>query len=143
MQFATGRTLSWDFKRPCIECSEFRLMLLMHCKERDCTAHSKQIFPEMKLRGLVPNSFIFKWDYINRSQIHECGNWERGLAVSFLGVHKSDLVCSVFFPRLRDSTCRARIFKLLRSPRIDSKEPIPPGCVAWRAGTTNLFLLGS
>ncbi len=26
---------------------------------------------------------------------------------------------------------RARIFKLLRSPRIDSKEPIPPDCVAW------------
>jgi hypothetical protein len=25
----------------------------------------------------------------------------------------------------------ARIFKLLRSPRIDSKEPILPGCVAW------------
>ncbi len=24
----------------------------------------------------------------------------------------------------------AGIFKLLRSPRIDSKEPIPPGCVA-------------
>jgi hypothetical protein len=38
---------------------------------------------------------------------------------------------------------RARIFKLLRNPRIDPKEPIPPGCVAWRAGTTNLFLLGS
>jgi hypothetical protein len=34
---------------------------------------------------------------------------------------------------------RARIFKLLRSPRIDSKEPIPPGCVAWRASTTTLF----
>ncbi len=34
-------------------------------------------------------------------------------------------------------------FKLLRSPRIDSKEPIPPGCVAWRAGTTTLFLFGS
>ncbi len=27
---------------------------------------------------------------------------------------------------------RARIFKLLRSPRIDSKEPILSGCVAWR-----------
>jgi hypothetical protein len=38
---------------------------------------------------------------------------------------------------------RARICKLLRSPRIDSKETIPPGCVAWRAGTTALFLLGS
>ncbi len=25
----------------------------------------------------------------------------------------------------------ARIFKLLRNPRIDSKEPIPPGCVDW------------
>jgi hypothetical protein len=25
---------------------------------------------------------------------------------------------------------RARIFKILRSPGIDSKEPIPPGCVA-------------
>ncbi len=37
----------------------------------------------------------------------------------------------------------ARIFKLLRSPRIDSKEPIPPGCVAWRADTTTLYLLGS
>jgi hypothetical protein len=27
---------------------------------------------------------------------------------------------------------RARICKLLRSPRIDFKESIPPGCVAWR-----------
>ncbi len=63
---------------------------------------------------------------------------------------------------------RVRIFKLLRSPRIDAKEPIPPGCVAWagifkplwgpgidaqasipptyvawRAGTITLFLLGA
>ncbi len=37
---------------------------------------------------------------------------------------------------------RARIFKLLRSPRFKSKEPITPGCVAWRAGTTTLFLIG-
>ncbi len=26
---------------------------------------------------------------------------------------------------------------------IDSKEPIPPGCVGWRTVTTTLFLLGS
>ncbi len=38
---------------------------------------------------------------------------------------------------------RARIFKLLRGPTIESKEPILPGCVAWWAGTTTLFLLGS
>jgi hypothetical protein len=34
-------------------------------------------------------------------------------------------------------------FKLLRSPGIYSKESIPPGFVARRAGTTTLFLLGS
>jgi hypothetical protein len=38
---------------------------------------------------------------------------------------------------------RARICKRLRSPGIDSKESIPPAYVAWRAGTTTLFLLGS
>jgi hypothetical protein len=43
----------------------------------------------------------------------------------------------------KNRNARARIFKLLRSPRIHSKEPILHGCVAWRAGTTTLFLLGS
>jgi hypothetical protein len=38
---------------------------------------------------------------------------------------------------------RARIFKRLLSPRIDSKEWIPPAYVAWRAGTITLFFLGS
>ncbi len=32
---------------------------------------------------------------------------------------------------------RARIFKPLRSPRIDPKKLIPPPFVAWRAGTSN------
>jgi len=32
---------------------------------------------------------------------------------------------------------------LLRTPGIDSKEPIPPAYVPWRADTTTLFLLGS
>jgi hypothetical protein len=34
-------------------------------------------------------------------------------------------------------------FQTFEEPRIDSKEPIPSGCVAWRVGTTTLFLLGS
>ncbi len=38
---------------------------------------------------------------------------------------------------------RGGIYKLLRSPGIDSKEQIPPAYVAWRAGTATLFLLGS
>jgi hypothetical protein len=46
-------------------------------------------------------------------------------------------VCIYLFP----AKSRARILKLSRSPRIDSKEPIPPDCVNWRAGTTTLFLL--
>ncbi len=36
------------------------------------------------------------WEYINRSQTHECGNWDWGLAISFLGIHKWDFRCSVF-----------------------------------------------
>ncbi len=32
----------------------------------------------------------WSWEYINCSQIHECRNWERGHAVSFLEKHKSD-----------------------------------------------------
>jgi hypothetical protein len=63
----------------------------------------------MKLRGLIPkvcihvsvsDFYIFPrsvslfcfnvfadrlWEYINRSQIHECRNWEPGRAVSFSG----------------------------------------------------------
>ncbi len=39
--------------------------------------------------------------------------------------------------------CWGRIFKHLRNPRINSKESIPPAYVAWLAGTTTLFLLGS
>ncbi len=75
---------------------------------------------------------------------------------------------STYISSTSPSSSRARIFKLLRSPRIDSKEPIVPACVAWdgifklllspeidfeesippayvawRAGTRILFLLGS
>jgi hypothetical protein len=34
---------------------------------------------------------------------------------------------------------RARIFKLSRSPGIDSKESIPPAYAAWLSGTTTLY----
>ncbi len=74
----------------------------------------------MKLSGLVSNSYIYVSasrlyvptigppillqqsrrtdcgrEYINCLQIHECGNLERGRAVSFLEINKSDLLCSV------------------------------------------------
>ncbi len=77
----------------------------------------------MKLRRLVPNFYIHvsvsdlyilmmvhifccivfvnrSWEYINRSQTHECGNWERGGAVSFLGI-----VVSPNFPYIAFAVC--------------------------------------
>jgi hypothetical protein len=34
------------------------------------------------------------WDYIIRSQTHECGNWGWGCAIPRKGIHKWDLRCS-------------------------------------------------
>ncbi len=53
------------------------------------TENWKQIFTEMKLHGLVPNSYI----YVSVSDLYE--NQEQGRTVSCLGIHKSDLVCNV------------------------------------------------
>jgi hypothetical protein len=86
-----------------------------------CTKNSKQIFPEMKLRGQVHNFYIhlsvndfyipmsvrlfavLVWrslirslEYINRSQIQECRNWKQGSAVSFLGIFVSNFWYSAF-----------------------------------------------
>ncbi len=35
------------------------------------------------------------WEYINRSQKHECGNWDWGRAIPFQGILKWDFRCSV------------------------------------------------
>ena len=37
----------------------------------------------------------WSWEYINRSQTHECGNWDWGRAIPFLGIPKWDFLCSV------------------------------------------------
>ncbi len=39
------------------------------------------------------------WDYINRSQTHECGNRDWGVAIPFLGIHKWDFRCSAGAPQ--------------------------------------------
>jgi hypothetical protein len=36
------------------------------------------------------------WEYRNRSQTHECGNWDSALAIPFLRIRKWDFRCSVF-----------------------------------------------
>ncbi len=78
----------------------FKKSSCLHCKQNPI-----YVFPLMKLRGLsFPiSTFMYlwtTWEYINRSQIHECRNWERGHAVSFLGIFVSNFrysacLCSV------------------------------------------------
>ncbi len=70
--------------------------------------------------------------------------------INLMGKHRVDIL-----PKWRKNRSRrlymylsmqkpgVRIFKLLRDPGIDSKEPIPPAYVAWRANTITIFLLGS
>ncbi len=36
------------------------------------------------------------WEYINRSQTHECGNWDWGRAIPRKGIHKWDFPCSAY-----------------------------------------------
>ncbi len=36
------------------------------------------------------------WEYINRSQKHECGNWDWGRAIPRKGIHKRDFRCSAW-----------------------------------------------
>ncbi len=36
----------------------------------------------------------WSWEYINRSQTHECGNWDGGCAVPRKGIHTWDFHCS-------------------------------------------------
>ncbi len=84
------------------------------------TENSKQIFPEKELCGFSSNFhilvsasdllFIFpslvclfccrkicdrSWEYIYRTQTRECGNWDWGRAIPFLGTHKWYFCCSV------------------------------------------------
>jgi hypothetical protein len=73
---------------------------------------------------------LYAWKFLDRSL--------GGLGVPLTGVpvrYRSALCMGQYFS--------GGIFKLLWSPEIDSKESIPPAYVAWRAGTRNLFILGS
>jgi hypothetical protein len=53
------------------------------------------------------------------------------------------VIVFLYVDSLLDVVYRDGIFKRLRSPGIDYKESILPTYVAWRAGTTTLFLLRS
>jgi hypothetical protein len=73
------------------------LLKAAYALQRANTENSKQILPEKELRGHSPNFHIHisvfipridlsysaagnmwnrSWEYINRAQTHECGNWD-------------------------------------------------------------------
>ncbi len=63
----------------------------------------KKIFSEKEYWGLSPNFHIHfcwrkyvdqSWEYIHRSQTHECGNWDWGLAIPRKGIYKRNCRCS-------------------------------------------------
>ncbi len=64
------------------------------------------------------------WEYINRSQTHECGNWDWGRAVPRKGIHKWDFRCSaglytVFIVRYASKKYHAvylRLYKCFSRP---------------------------
>ncbi len=82
---------------------------MVHCNDDPI-----YVFPEKELRDLSPNFNIHVsvsdlyipriglpsaagkyvdrwWEYINRSQAHECGNWDWGCAIPFLGIFVADV----------------------------------------------------
>jgi hypothetical protein len=104
--------------------------------------NSKQIFPEKELRGLLSRNFHFVCEWFiyshdqsaysamwpdpgnicrNRSQNRECGNWDWGHEIPFLGINKWDFRCSVWvdinnFSQMFYNVCAAD-FSLLNLPK--------------------------
>ncbi len=100
----------------------------LHPLQRPNTENWKQKFPEKELRGLSPNFHIHvsvclwlsvclfcyreicgrSWEYMNRSQTHECGNRDWGRAILFLGIHKWEfsLQCPTYWWKTSSSTNR-------------------------------------
>jgi hypothetical protein len=86
-------------------CISGSIAIKVNTLQRHNTENSKQIFPEKELRGHSPNFYIYVsvgdlyihtiglpillQEYIDRSQTNECGNWDWGRAIPFLGTHKS------------------------------------------------------
>jgi hypothetical protein len=117
--------------------------------QRTNTENLKQIFPEKELRGHSPyfhihvsvSDYIFSWsiclfccriyvdpswEYISRSQTHECGNWDWGRAIPRKGMHKWDFRCSARFePKAFLPLVGAMTAKLSSTPEV---APHPNHC---------------
>jgi hypothetical protein len=69
------------------------------------------------------------WEYINRSQTHECGNWDWGRTIPRKGIHKWYFRCSATYNNTKYSLIRylIKISKKCWGARIDSTSIDWPG----------------
>jgi hypothetical protein len=95
-------------------CTTLYIYVLVHCNKNPF-----YVFLFWELRGLSPNFYMSvsdlyiptinlhvllqenmyvdrSWEYINRSQTHECGNWVCGCEIPFLGIIVSNFRYCVF-----------------------------------------------
>ncbi len=69
-----------QFRHTCFFCERFLYIL----------PRSVCLFCCMEIDGQM-------WAYIDHLKTHECGNWDWGRAIPFLGIHQSKFLCSVMF----------------------------------------------
>ncbi len=90
-----------------------------YCIPRNETMRPRSQFPHSyfckRLIYSRDRSFYFAAE--NRSQMHACGNWERGCTVFYLGIHKSDLICSVLWIPIYNYSYRKFIYVSILNQR--------------------------
>jgi hypothetical protein len=70
-----------------------------YSQKRNCAGHSPNfhihvsvsdiyIFPQSICLFCCRKSVDQSWEYVNRSQTHECGNWDWGRAIPRRGIHQ-------------------------------------------------------
>jgi hypothetical protein len=91
----TGAVRLMGFFRPSLSLLGTDLVLAKKYTAKILYRKLEKIFPERKLRSLSPNFYILRsvclfgctklvdrsWEYINRSELYEYGNWGQGRAV--------------------------------------------------------------
>ncbi len=62
-----------------------------------CYIYERNIFFQDRSAYFAAAKYVDRsWEFINRSQTHESGNWDWGVAIIRKGIHKWDFHCSVY-----------------------------------------------
>jgi hypothetical protein len=114
---SASKVMNNNFSMNSISCSLLKYEILCHTAKNQCRKFEINISRKgiVRLQSQYPHSsvcvrFIYShdrsaysaagkyvdqsWEYISRSQTHECGNWDWGRAIPRKGIHKWDFRCS-------------------------------------------------